>query len=75
MQHVSQDVLHDISHAVLLRDGAVVLDGQDHRVSVRGEYVCVCVCVCVCVTHADTAKACSLTALITSSKRILEVSV
>ena len=49
----------------------MVLDGQDHRVSVRGEWVCVGVCGCVCVTHADTAKACSLTALITSLKRIL----
>ena len=31
-QHVSKDLLHDFSHAVLLRDTAVVFYGQDHRI-------------------------------------------
>ena len=31
-EHVPKDLLHDISHAVLLGNSAVVLYGQNHRI-------------------------------------------
>ena len=36
-KHVSKYLVHDVSHAVLLGDTTVVLDGQDNWVPGRGE--------------------------------------